>query len=44
MKTNEILKYIGGVKKNWRRDLVIIGKSVSTTDDNEEDVEKWKKF
>ena len=44
MKTTEILKYIGGVKKNWRRDLVIIGKSVYTTDDNEEDVRNEKSF
>ena len=44
IKTTEILKYIGGVKKNWRRDLVIIGKSVSTTDDNEEDVRNEKSF
>ena len=44
MKTTKILKYIGGVKKNLRRDLVIIGKSVYITDDNEEDVRNEKKF
>ena len=44
MKTTEILKYIGGVKKNQRRDLVIIRKSVYTTDDNEEDVRNEKKI
>ena len=42
IKTTEILKYIGGVKKNLRRDLVIIGQSVYTTDDNEEDVRNEK--